>query len=31
MLQYLTPSVLMTLLKVQQGSMIEIAGELCST
>ncbi|KAJ5237940.1 hypothetical protein N7489_008031 [Penicillium chrysogenum] len=25
MLQYLTPSVLMTLLKVQQGSMIEIA------
>jgi hypothetical protein len=28
MLQYLTPSVLMTLLKVQQGSMIEIAGGL---
>ena len=27
MLQYLTPSVLMTLLKVQQGDMIEIAGE----
>lgn len=26
MLQYLTPSVLMTLLKVQQGTMIEIAG-----
>ena len=31
MLQYLTPSVLMTLLKVQQGNMIEIAGELCPT